>query len=66
MRALSLALLLFTPCDTAIDALRSHAREGSPVELLPMGVAQRLIVASRDGVLPPASAQAYIDRARGR
>lgn len=31
-----------------------------------MGVAQRLIVASRDGVLPPASAQAYIDRARGR
>lgn len=66
MRALSLTLFLLTPCETAIDALRPHAREGSPVELLPMGVAQRLIVASRDGVLPPASAQAYIDRARGR
>lgn len=50
--------------DTSVGALRDRARQGSPAELLPLGVPQRVIVGTRDGVLPPTNATAYESRAR--
>jgi acetyl esterase/lipase len=50
--------------DTSVAALHPRAREASPAELLPLGVAHRLVVGVEDRVVPRASAEAYVSRAR--
>lgn len=43
----------------APSAVADRYAQGSPIELLPFGVRQVLIVGQRDGVMPPAARQAY-------
>ncbi len=41
------------------DAVANRYAQGSPAELLPLGVRQVLIVGADDGVMPPRSRDAY-------
>lgn len=43
----------------APSAVADRYAQGSPIELLPFGVRQVLIVGERDGVMPPAARRAY-------
>jgi acetyl esterase/lipase len=45
------------------SAVADRYAQGSPIELLPFGVSQVLIVGGRDGVMPPAARQAYASTA---
>jgi acetyl esterase/lipase len=47
----------------APSAVADRYAQGSPIELLPFGVPQVLIVGARDGVMPPAARQAYASAA---
>ena len=47
----------------APSAVGDRYGQGSPVELLPFGVRQVLIVGERDGVMPPAAREAYASAA---
>lgn len=55
---------LFGASDTLPAALAEPARHASPAELLPLGVPHVLVVGEDDRVVPPASARAYVARAR--
>ncbi len=48
----------------APDALSDRYAQGSPIELLPMGIRQVLIVGESDGVMPKASREAYAAAAK--